>query len=330
MFFGCILIKLFYVLNAFLFVLFFSKGFDVVEVQSISTCDTSSFEGQSCYGTCSFVYPSYVQGMYTFLCISYLWSVLIFAKMRLSVIATIVGSWHFHPDNTPGIIRAVINTLTTSIGTLSVASLIATIAERINRKLQEPCWRSWIGPAACVTVPLQLFLCIFGQCLATLILMLTKFAVILHVFTGLPFVGSAKKVFKIMSRHFKGGFVTEVTSAGVLNLGAYVFSICIALVAWTWLDDRFDCSTLPGGGDATYVIAWIILGLFNLWYPVLGIYIIILINRFLQGSEFVSELQHVWVNPLAAIFIGCLSMMFFTYLAGIFLDTVDTLFLCFA
>jgi len=335
MFVGCIIIKIFYVINAFLFVLFFSRGLDVVQVEKLTYC--SEYFGESaCSSHCVFVTPSYVTPIYTYIGLSYLWSVILFSKMRLSVIATVVGSWHFHPENNPGIIRAVINTVTTSTGTLAASSLIATIAERLNRMLQEPCWKSWLGPAACITLPLQLFLCVFGQCLETLIRMLTKFAVILHVFTGLPFIGSAKKVFKIMSRHFKSGFVTELTSQGVLNLGAYVFSIGIAFLAWAWLDDEFNCSTLPGGRDTTFVIAWILLGLFNLWYPVLGLYLIILINRLILQNLPDNEngdqggYQHIWVNPLAAIFIGCISMMFFTYLAGIFLDTIDVLFLCFA
>lgn len=333
MFVGCIIVKIVYALNAFLFVLFFASAFNVVEVKAVDTC----WEGDGeCTQQCRYEYPSYVGRMSYFLGFAYLWSVVLFAKMRLSIIATIIGSWHFHREDKPGVMRAILNSCTTSVGTLAISSLISTVAERINRKLQEPCWRSWIGPAACVTLPLQLFLCIFGQCLETLIRMLTKFAVILHVFTGLPFLGSAKKVFKIMSRHFKGGFVTEVTSAGVLNLGAYVFSIGIALLAWAWLDARFDCSTLPGGSDAAYVIGWILLGLFNLWYPVLGIYVIILLNRFLTALEWPDEngeaqhFQHLWLNPLAAIFVGCLSMMFFSYIAAIFLDTVDVLFLCFA
>lgn len=332
LFAGCIIVKIVYALNAFLFVLFYSRAFNVVEVETVETC--TEWDG-GCSQQCMFVYPAYVGRMSVFLGFAYLWSIVLFAKMRLSIIATIVGSWHFHREDKPGVWRSILNSCTTSVGTLAVSSLISTVAEKINRKLQEPCWRSWIGPAACVTLPLQLFLCLLGQCLETLIRMLTKFVVILHVFTGLPFFGSAKKVFKIMSRHFKGGFVTEVTSAGVLNLGAYVFSIGIALLAWAWLDARFDCSTLPGGHDAAYVIAWILLGLFNLWYPILGIYVIIILNRFLRTLEWADEgemqhFQHLWLNPLAAIFVGCLSMMFFSYISAIFLDTVDVLFLCFA
>eukprot|EP00560_Eucampia_antarctica_P006292 CAMPEP_0197824870 /NCGR_PEP_ID=MMETSP1437-20131217/2076_1 /TAXON_ID=49252 ORGANISM="Eucampia antarctica, Strain CCMP1452" /NCGR_SAMPLE_ID=MMETSP1437 /ASSEMBLY_ACC=CAM_ASM_001096 /LENGTH=123 /DNA_ID=CAMNT_0043424671 /DNA_START=1738 /DNA_END=2112 /DNA_ORIENTATION=- len=40
--------------------------------------------------------------------------------------------------------------------------------------------------------------------------------------------------------------------------------------------------------------------------------------------------QHYWIPPLAAAFVGCISMMFFTYISGIILDIIDTLFLCYA
>jgi hypothetical protein len=231
-----------------------------------------------------------------------------------------------------------------SIGTLAVSALIATVAETIVRKLTEPWWRSWLFLPVFVALPLQLFLCCFGSYIDTFFNILTKFSVILHVFTGAPFLPSGKKVFKIMKRHFVGGFVTEHSSRGVLSFGAYVFSICIALLAWTWFDKRFSTDTMSfvGGSDAINIIAWILFGLFNLWRPVLGIYIIILANRWAMifekdidtkamenGTEPV-HLQHIWVAPLAAIFVGCISMMFFCFFAGVILDTIDTMFLCHA
>eukprot|EP00586_Coscinodiscus_wailesii_P002071 CAMPEP_0172485486 /NCGR_PEP_ID=MMETSP1066-20121228/13518_1 /TAXON_ID=671091 /ORGANISM="Coscinodiscus wailesii, Strain CCMP2513" /LENGTH=214 /DNA_ID=CAMNT_0013250771 /DNA_START=82 /DNA_END=726 /DNA_ORIENTATION=- len=156
-----------------------------------------------------------------------------------------------------------------------------------------------------------------------------------------------------MSRHFKGGFITELTSQSVLNLGCYVFSIGISLLAWFWFDKTFGTTTLTSGLNAMLIL-WLIIGLFNLWYPVLGIYVIIIVNRFLVQFEktklesrnnsnahtdddndlsFLSSTQstqHLWVAPLAAIFVGCVAMLCFTYIAGIFMDTVDVLFICYA
>lgn len=327
MFIGCIAIKLFYVLNAYLFVLFFSKSFDVTNIKEVDQ-------------KCVFERPSYVNSTMIYSSFSYLWTNLLFSKMRLSVIATIVGSWHFHPEDKSSVALALKNTLTTSFGTLSVSALISTLAERVNRMANESVLKTWINPLICVTWPFQLILCCFVGCLNQCIRMLTKFAVICHVFTGENFIGSARNVFKIMSRHFKGGFITDVTSRGVLELGCYVFSICTWFFAWWWIDERFDCETLTNSPKKIYVILWTLFGLFNVWHPVLGIYCLIIVNMILvnlersftfsTGSDEKQNFQHYWIPPLAAAFVGCIAMMFYTYVANIILDVIDTLFLCYA
>merc|ERR1712024_341874 len=80
----------------------------------------------------------------------------------------------------------------------------------------------------------------------------------------------------------------------------------------------------------------------TIWYPILGIYVIIFINQVLKDEAKVEMRTAVelgetfepwnnnWVPPMAAAFVGCISMMFFTFLAKMFLDTLDTLFLCYA
>ena len=123
--------------------------------------------------------------------------------------------------------------------------------------LMEPWYKTWLGPTCFVSTPLHIIMCVFGAFIKSFVLMLTKFAVILHVFTGLPFVGSGKKVIKVLKRHFKGGFVTEVTSKGVLTLGAYVFSIGVTFAAWAWFDARFRTETLVGGKDAAWFFLYI-------------------------------------------------------------------------
>merc|ERR1712045_31609 len=45
---------------------------------------------------------------------------------------------------------------------------------------------------------------------------------------------------------------------------------------------------------------------------------------------FGGNTNHLWIPPLAATFVGCIAMMFFTFLSSIFLDIITTLFLCFA
>ena len=95
-----------------------------------------------------------------------------------------------------------------------------------------------------------------------------------------------------------------------------------------WIDDKFDCGTL------SYLTWWAIVSIIlNTWYPILGIYLIILLNSYLKSfgkeSDTSSE-NHVWIPPLAASFVGCISMIMFKFVSAIFLDTIDTMFLCFA
>lgn len=167
--------------------------------------------------------------------------------------------------------------------------------------------------------------------------MLTKFALILHVFTGKSFIASGRSVFKIMSRHFKGGFVTETTSQSVLYLSSYAFSISISLLAWKWVDDKFDCGSISNGSDRFHLILGLIFIIFNLWYPVLGLYLIIIVNKYLNQWEInkmtidgEESTNHVWIPPIVGAFVGCIAMMFFVFLADIFLDVINTVFLCFA
>jgi len=345
-FLGSFFVKVLFAGNAILFVTFFAKSFDVAEVIKRRSCYTDMDGYTNCNESCEFGYPNYVFHISTYLCLSYLWTIMFFGQIRLSIIATIVGSWHFHSNDQPGILVAMINAVK-SFGTLSVSSLITTIAEKINRILSgEDWWKFWFNPMCCITAPINLILCFIGNCFNTCIQMLTKSAVILHVFTGESFMCSAKSAIEIMRRHFKGGFVTETTSKSVLYLSSYAFSIGISLLAWTWVEDKFDCNPIldddsddDSDGERFYWILWFLVILFNLWYPVLGLYIIIIANKYLQkwendktenyGDEDVHT-NHIWIPPFVGAFVGCIAMMFFTFFADIFLDIMSTIFLCFA
>ena len=186
--------------------------------------------------------------------------------MRLSIVANLIGSYHFHPHHTPGIAGAITNTVTTSFGTIAAASLIQTIAEWLNRKFfREPLWKRFLrcDPCFCILLPLC---CLCGTCVKIILQMLTKYALILHVFTGKPFWGSAKKTYKILRRHYKGAFVTEATSAVFLWMGSYFFSMSIFLISWVWMDAHFNTKTFPGvNANFLQSVIWLVWALFNIW-----------------------------------------------------------------
>lgn len=335
-FLGGIFTKLLFAGNAALFVFFFSKSFDVAEVEKGEQfCSTDFNSGvTTCSYSCHFVYPDYVEDIGIYLGVSYLWTIMLLASIRLSIISTIIGSWHFHPSDVPSVFLSIRNTIY-SFGTLALSSLIAGIAEKLNRMINRPSCAAWCSPACCVLAPLQILLCFFGTCFKGLIQMLTKYAVILHTFTGNAFVPSGKDAFGILSRHFVGGFVTEVSSQSVLTLASYAFSFGITMLTWIWIDDRFDCQSFPSnaedGNSTGMFILYTFFVLFNLWFPVLGIYIMILVNRILSSeNDLWSGMQNLWIPPLASIFVGCIAMMFFLFLSHIFLDTINVKFMCYA
>lgn len=322
-FISSLLTKALYAGNAALFVFFFAESFNVAKVVDIE-------------GFCTFQSPEYVGKMNIYISLSYLWTILLFDKMRLSMIATIVGSWHFHPEDRASMGVAIKNVFP-SFGTLSISALIASVAEYLNQLMNQNSWTSWIPPTLFITAPFKILTLCFGGCLQMLVTMFTKFTIIIHVFTGESFMPSARNVCKILKRHFKGGFVTELTSKSVLTLGSYAFSLAIAFVSWKWIDDEFECGTLnkDTGYNSLYIL-YIILIFFTTWYPVLGIYGIILASKFLQDigrdalENGMESNNYMWIPPLAATFVGCIAMMMFKFLSAIFLDIIDTLFLCFA
>jgi len=316
---GSLVVKCLFAGNAALLVFFASRMVNVVELDK-----------EDCY----FFSPVYVPRIGIYLGLSYLWTIALLDTVRLSIIANIVGSWHFHPENMPTFI-VVFKNILPSFGTLSAASLVTTIAEKLCRMATE---RSFCDLMCLCVNPFSLLLCIFSSCLNGVVKMLTKFCVILHVFTGNSTIPSAKSVYKILSRHFKGGFVTEVTSRSVLSLASYAFSVGLAMATWAWVDDRFNCNSFISvdGTAEAYLIVWVLVMLFNVYFPVIGIYLMILLNQVLRRSArrsiesgFTSD-NHIWLPAMSGIFVGAVCMMLFTFLSKIFLDTIDTLFLCFA
>jgi hypothetical protein len=348
---GSLFFMLLYVGNTALYIYFFISSISAAKVKNVWGEDYPDMPNY-----CEFQSDEYLQGMFTIISFAHLWNLLFIDKMRLYVIANIVGSWHFHPkDERIGLCTAISN-IPSSFGTLSIASLLTSIGEKINRTLNMNCCAStfgisWFGPNILFVFPLQVINCILCNILSTLVMMFTKYSVVLHVFTGSPFTKSAKSVFKILSRHFKGGFVTAETSKSLLNLGAYSFSILLGMVTWWMVDDRFDCQTFENRESDWYLLIYFLLLVVNVWYPLFGIYFVICLNTLLKWLEsikmeedlranyydddlfqaFTNKLgNHIWIPPLSACFVGCVSMLFFNFFStGIIMDTVDTCFLCF-
>lgn len=331
MFGGLLGIKALYCLQAFCFVLFVSKSVEVMEVAREEVVLTD----MTLQSDCVLQTAGWVSTARSIVMFCWLWSIMWYTQARLGVVAMIIGSWHFHPEDMPSVSTAVGAVFTTSLGTISFSALLLAIIERIKKSLKFK-WYHHCGPQVFVTLPFACLATVVLWCFETCFKMLTKFTLILHVFSGLNFFGSAKKCFGLLTRHFEGALVTEVTSRAVLTLGAYVFSIAISFSCWAWIDTEFGWNSLStasendeGGSEALIrFFGWFFLMMFNLWYPTLGIFCMIMLDMLLQNLN--VGYQEYWVAPFAAIFVGVIAMLFFTYTAGVILDTIDVCFVCWA
>ena len=325
MFTALLAVKAVYVLQAFLFILFFTKSLEVRHIKKVLMSDPI-YQGQT-YESCAFVEDEWVGAARTVIGLMWIWSIMFYGQIRLAIIATTVGSWHFHPDNMPPVCQGVATSLTKSAGTLSLAALILAIVDRIKKSLT---FRWYHHCLTCgMTLPLHCVACILLWCIETCIKMLTKFTTILHVFTGLDFFASAKKTFGLMTRHFENGFVTHAASTSVISLGAFVFSFAITFTAWAWIDAEYGWSSMPTDGEGAVIMwLWIFFMFGSIWNPELAIAFIMLLATLLE--QFKAGGQQNWVAPICATFVGAIAMIFMKYMGGVILDTIDVCFVCWA
>ncbi|GMH94619.1 hypothetical protein TL16_g12958 [Triparma laevis f. inornata] len=365
---GLLVLKAFYVIQALAFIQFFSKSMEVKTVEAVQRPRYDWESGLSCsvggytcewdmdYGStnadhcsnnggycdyasngetveCELMEPSWVGSARWYIMFFWLWSIMWYSTARLTFISQIIGSWHFHPQDTPGVMTALKTCCTSSFGTISFGSLICAIVEQFYKWARLK-WYHFIPPLVFMIGPLKIALCILAWCFKTCIKMLTKFSIIIHAFTGLPFIGSAKKCFQIMKRHFVGGFITETSSVAIMKIFSLVMSLTFCFSTWAWVDDLFGWTTLPGASDDLLWILWTILAVFNIFYPLIGLFFITLLDKLMTsitGSSPDDDSDpDFWVSPLCAMFVGCIAKLFFDYMGGIILDTIDVMFMCFA
>uniref|UniRef100_A0A7S2VW62 Choline transporter-like protein n=1 Tax=Triparma pacifica TaxID=91992 RepID=A0A7S2VW62_9STRA len=362
MFIALFTVKAFYVVQALLYIKFFEASMKVKEVAYVSresvdygqavcslgsqyTCEYSlGYDANHCDANggvceypitggviteCQIVEKAWVGSARWYLMAMWLWSVMFFTQFRLVIVANILGSWHWHPDNKPSPMQALQVASTKSFGTTSYSAIICAIVEKFYNETK---WKWWqmVPPFLCYMGPYKLLCCLAGWCLKTCIQMLTKFSLIISVFTGDNFFGSAKKCYGIMKRHFVGGFITEASSKQIMTIFSLVMAIALCFSTWAWVDTLFGFKTIPGASDDLLWILWCLLASFCIYHPVLGLFFLSLLDSLMKSITSGDNAWKDWVSPLAAIFVGCIAKLFFDYMGGIFLDSIDVMFLCFA
>jgi hypothetical protein len=342
MFYGLIAIKGVYVLFAFLFIQAFAKSVQIYEVGEATyrtggEWDPESYEmvysDEDEYIThCGLQEKSGVGPQRFLLGVIFMWIVTWFTQARLTIIAITVGGWHFHPEEKMATGDAVKVALTKSAGAISFSSLVLTILTEIKKRLTIKWYKAagWHAVTGCMMLPFHCAACALLWCIERCLKMLTKFTLIIHSFTGQSFVSSAKLTKSVMSRHFVGAVITDAVSSNVLALGAYVFSMCVSMAAWGWIDYVYDFHTLnPAGDDALgfMFFFWLVFMSIGVYNPVLCVAIVIFIDMLLASY---SSGQENWVSPMTAVFVGSICRLLFNYMAGIILDAIDVCFVCWA
>ena len=292
---------------------------EIVDVRPVYNYDDYS-------AICRYEQPAWVRCINYMQVFIWLWVIMTFDKIRLFVVATIVGSGHFHPDDTPTFREAISRAVKSSLGTLAFAGLITSTLERVQKIYNRNWWALmfFCGPGFII----GLIWLIIGNLLIALAHLYTKFAVVLHAFTNLPMGEAAHLCQHIMHRRFIGGFITGVSADGVLFVGSMAFSTMVARYTWEWIDDAFACSSFENSSYLFGTIVWAEV------FPISSLIIIIIINvkggsGFFWHSMPPGE-QHLWLPPLAAAFVGCAARIVFRFVSRIIIDAVDTMFLCFA
>mmetsp|Transcript_5690 Transcript_5690/g.15986 ORF Transcript_5690/g.15986 Transcript_5690/m.15986 type:complete len:734 (-) Transcript_5690:1161-3362(-) len=341
---GLFALKAVFFLHAGLFVATLTLAFDVVEVRRQDHEPESSGNGVlPTTASCDFEYPEYLAPVTRFQCLYWIWFIFVYDQVRLATISTVVGSRHFHADEKKHctVWQALYNALTTSFGSLALAGALSTVFDSFRKDRRSSSNVAWwlAGPQTCVLLPLQLILWAFGSCLADALALYVRFAVILHSFTGHSLKTCAAKCKSTLQRNFIGGYITAYSARSVLFTTSYIFSVGTALAAWAWIDAEYGSDSLKQWASESnfwLVMFQLLVLVLAFAHPTISIFFVIRINTVLEdrskGFHYSGQepTQHQWIGPLAAVFIGCITMIIFRFVTGILLDIVDTKFLCFA
>ena len=115
-------------------------------------------------------------------------------------------------------------------------------------------------------------------------------------------------------------------------------------VAWAWADDLCDTKTLSSAAWAVQssgALLYVLLVLFSIltYYPMLTLFLISLAAPWLSSKHFVEwgwstasavNLAKMLTPPLIAMFSGAICHIIFGFMAKVLLDSIDTMFLCWA
>jgi len=251
----------------------------------------------------------------------------------LCVCALGMGCWYFpesapDDDSVPAAVGAKL-AVTTSSGSVALASLIMAFVEFTRRQTENSCW--WLDPLAC-------FVRMLWCCVESLVEGLTRFSLIAHVFHGDPLCYVSNVTIDLLSRHLPGLLVTSIVADKVLNQLSMLFATSFGLATWFIIDRSengqfFDWIATEVGHSSSWeevqasswlVFCLVVLMLFFARRPLLTIVAVCVI----QGNFAITT---DWLNIFSiAIFMAAVVAVIFQAFAKIIEYSTDAISYCYA
>lgn len=254
------------------------------------------------------------------------WSLSLVQVILTYTAAGNAAAWYFQVEVPNPATTFVKHATTTSFGSNSLGALIIAIAEMCKRAARKNSGNNIVG---------LIFRCIVA-CVAQCIQTFSRFAVIMTAITGESFCVAATAGHGLLGRYFTGAYITDRVGYRVLYLGAFVMSAVVGVASFLlyFADQSGGLGGL--GGLPWYVYLY---GVLCMGFPTLGL-VLLLVPRFgvaalanaactdlSTGSTDCTDFASAFV---AGVFTAIIAHFTFTVMAKVIIDTMDTMFICYA
>lgn len=289
------------------------RSVDIIEFTVAASCEPTT--------------PAYVESMLIYLFLFMVWFISFCNSQKLVIVSMCVGSWFLQQPIRPRLpdFSALRAGYSTSFGTIAGGCLVTEFVDYIVERGGSNFW--WLDPLGYIIRPLKFA---FGRCVTPF----TRFSMIAHAFTGEGFGPAAYRSAKLLRRNFTNAYVADRILIAGVRTGTNAFSIALGLVVWARIDAINGWNSLrnsPNGdgvfGGVPGLLLFVCLASYLTRRPLLGLMMLALVNDTLLA----------WLNgtvqlfaPMAGVFVACLASVIIGFQGDCVLNTIDTIFMCYA
>jgi hypothetical protein len=249
--------------------------------------------------------------------------------VQIFFVAGTIGTYHF--DKAAAVatlpLKLIKIGVTSSLGTLAKLAAVMTAVETFKKYSKCSCRNLFCPPMMGIMNPL-FFIALVARwfCLAFL-RMLTKNALIFHVFTGEAFWPSVKRTKGLLKKAGMSNLVLETTATSCFWFLGYGIAVAFAFACWAWMGKEYNMDLLKGGECFWDIIKYvlIIFLLILMTMPIMGILCIVIIAMMLGDATPLEIIP--WC---CAVFTGAIVNLFFSQGTQALLYASNTMFVAIA